>query len=64
VIAFQQFAVPNVGTCPLTGVSVPLPGMLYEEIVALFVTPGLPVSEAIRAPFGANETEKIPGSAS
>src|SRR5690349_4597004 len=63
VIAFQQFAAPNVGTLALIAVSVPLASTAYEVMAEPFATPAAPVSETIAAPLGAKTTENAPGPA-
>ena len=62
VIAFQQLASPRAGTSVLMGDSFPSAPTAYEETVEAFDAPAGPVSETTAAPFGANRSEKTPGS--
>src|SRR5215469_9082214 len=62
VTAFQQLAVPSVGTLVLIGTKVPSAPTEYEEIADAFAAPG-PVSDTSAAPLGANVTANAPGPA-
>src|ERR1700756_110865 len=61
VIAFQQLALPSVGTPRLMGVSVPFAATAYDDIVDALLPPAGPVSESTRAPSGANLAANTPG---